>query len=154
MHLNDSRVTVPARIHCWSIASSLHERDSPFSRRSNQVRASTLVTCADSRLGRGALWAEPGRAAPVGEAGGNVLGLARGNAATTDIGLGAIGPRLVEPFLRILNMCPQLVHLTVTPVGLSRDSSSSYSVWHFSQRTSIGAGLPSNVPTWHEVPGY
>ena len=40
---------------------------------------------------------------------------------------------------RILNMCPQLVHLTVTPVGLRRASSSSYSVPHFSQRTSIGA---------------
>src|SRR5205823_3033914 len=51
---------------------------------------------------------------------------------------GTIGiPTFVLAFLRILNMCPQLVHLTVTPPGFKRLSSSSYSVWHFSQRTSI-----------------
>src|ERR1700689_3324417 len=47
-------------------------------------------------------------------------------------------PTFVGVRLRILNMCPQLVHLTVTPPGFKRLSSSSYSVWHFSQRTSIG----------------
>ena len=46
-------------------------------------------------------------------------------------------PTFVFARLRILNMWPQLVHLTVTPPGLSRLSSSSYSVWHFSQRTSM-----------------
>ena len=47
------------------------------------------------------------------------------------------GPIDVGDRRRTLNMCPQVVHLTVTPPGLSLLSSSSYSVWHFSQRTSI-----------------
>src|SRR5262249_15248639 len=37
----------------------------------------------------------------------------------------------------ILNRFPQDVHLTVTPASVTFESSSSYSVWHFSQRTSI-----------------
>ena len=52
-------------------------------------------------------------------------------------------PTLVVARRRILNMWPQLVHLTVTPPGLSRLSSSSYSVWHFSQRTSMVSRRPS-----------
>ena len=59
----------------------------------------------------------------------------------------APAPALVFARLRILNMCPQFVHLTVTPPGLSRLSSSSYSVWHFSQRTSMKSlGFAGTLP--------
>src|SRR5262249_17748721 len=63
--------------------------------------------------------------------------VARGADRPRDSVGGGAAPTLVFARLRILNMWPQLVHLTVTPPGFSRASSSSYSVWHFSQRTSM-----------------
>src|SRR5688572_17555840 len=41
---------------------------------------------------------------------------------------------------RTLKTWPHAVHLTVTPLAPTRSSSNSYSVLHFSQRTSIERG--------------
>src|SRR6476619_7118115 len=50
---------------------------------------------------------------------------------------------LKSPSLRrILNLCPQLVHLTVVPRPLTSASSNSYSVLQRSHLTSISSGRP------------
>jgi hypothetical protein len=122
----DSRDTLPAMIHCCSVASSRQVRVSPLSSRMIHCRSSPAVTGPEPVGARGS--GTPWRAV-----GGGWLGP----------GARVVGiPLWVAARLRILNMCPHVVHLTVTPPGFSRASSSSYSVWHFSQRTSI-AGLGS-----------
>src|SRR5262245_30812773 len=130
--ISDSRETTPATIHCCSVASSRHVLVSPFSRRTSHWRSPEsfgpdgtspmLIGASDSTRGAGA-------GAGLGADG----GFGRGGSGCCCAGR----PTLVGARLRILNMCPQLVHLTVTPPGFSRLSSSSYSVWHFSQRTSM-----------------
>src|SRR4029078_3182191 len=81
-------------------------------------------------------------------------------AGTSGVGVGGgVGmPTFVLARLRILNMCPQFVHLTVTPPGLSRLSSSSYSVWHFWQRTYVisrclAVTVPRRYPWGHARSG-
>ena len=130
--ISDSRVTVPATIHCCSAASSRHCFCSPFSSRMSQFRSrSTAVGSSLIAASTRFCFDELGRCRVVESAG----ALAGG------------APTFVVARLRILNMCPQFVHLTVTPPGLSLASSSSYSVWHFSQRTSIDFRRVSREPS-------
>ena len=130
--ISDSRVTMPATIHCCSTASSRHCFCSPFSRRRSQLRS--LSTAVGSVMSTWRVISSLGLSTE------SARGCSLRIGCFDDDGLlrsGGGAPTLVFARRRILNMCPQFVHLTVTPVGLSLASSSSYSVWHFSQRTSM-----------------
>ena len=158
--ISDSRVTTPATIHCCSVASSRQLFWSPFSSRISHWRSaavgpSSITVClvgssfpaldSDGGATAGRALAGvgrpdcvrsrvcTGRAATVAE-----LELGAALALPLGIAVPTVGtPCATVTRFRILNMCPQFVHLTVTPVGFSRASSSSYSVPHFSQRTSM-----------------
>ncbi len=121
------RLTRPDTIHFCRVDSSRQVLISPSSRRINQVRSPSSVSAStlDARCAT--------IDGDVGEACGSGSGVIRLGDRDADASSGWT----VRP--RTLNMCPQVVHLTVTPPGLSLLSSSSYSVWHFSQRTSISA---------------
>src|SRR6185312_16248756 len=123
--------------HCCSVASSRHVLFSPFSSRTIHWR-SLVGPLGGSLTSTGASLGGRARVSG-GRLGAFVAARGPGGAASLTVGK----PTFVGVRFRILNMCPQLVHLTVTPPGLSRLSSSSYSVWHFSQRTSMfSAGCP------------
>src|SRR5690606_19287682 len=146
--INDSRVAMPATIHCWSVASSLHVLFSPFSSRTIHWRSPEppIGPAGESTIEPGAPGTDSARGCLVGARDRSAAG---GGAETAvDIAAGVLAtPTLVFARLRILNMCPQFVHLTVTPPGFRRLSSSSYSVWHFSQRTSMrSGGLAGTLP--------
>lgn len=116
--ISASRPTIPDAIHCCSVASSRQLFCSPVSRRMSHNRSDvgTELFAANMESASGCA--------------------GRGGSGFALSGAG-VGPAAgAAP--RTLNRCPQCVHLTVTPPGLSRLSSSSYSVWHFSQRTSMG----------------
>ena len=135
--INASRVATPATIHCCSVAISRHVFCSPFSSRTSHWRSVVIGPGRTSAIAS-MLELEDG-AVRCGAASRRVssrpVSRARAGGAS---GRTAGSPTWVGVRLRILNMWPQFVHLTVTPPGLRRLSSSSYSVWHFSQRTSIG----------------
>ncbi len=116
--ISDSRVTTPATIHCCRIASSRQLFCSPFSRRISHWRSFSAPGAPSSLLpgvpGSSRI-DSPARAAPPTVGGllvdffGRSIGIAAPDAGAA--------PTFVIARLRILNMCPQFVHLTVTPVG-------------------------------------
>src|SRR5262245_55049668 len=127
----DSRVTIPDTIHCCRVASSRHVFCVPSSKR--MIHSRSPPSSARSTRPESAVGMRCGTPLDGAVAGRGPVDIARGRV----ISGGGVAPTLVGARFRILNMCPQLVHLTVTPPGLRRASSSSYSVPHFSQRTSI-----------------
>src|SRR6185369_89653 len=109
--ISDSRDTTPATIHCCSVASSRHVLVSPFSSRTCHWRSEfgpdgmSLMPSLGTESARGALLVSGCF---------DDTGFARVSAAAAAPAPPAM-PTFVLARLRILNMCPQLVHLTVTP---------------------------------------
>jgi hypothetical protein len=108
--ISDSRVTTPAMIHCWSVASSRQLFCSPFSRRSSHCRSIAVgassgpsrATSSNIESGR------PGRVEVTGGLGAGGLGagglgigaLIIGGLAIGTLGIGALiigGPAIGTP---------------------------------------------------------
>src|ERR1700759_921838 len=112
-------------IHCCSVASSRQLFCSPlFSR----IRHWRSIVVGDWSLPAPPIGASSNIESGRGGLGLGVRGRPVSRGASRPVTDGEAVPTLVVARLRILNMCPQLVHLTVTPPGFRRASSSSYSV--------------------------
>src|SRR5687768_17191378 len=114
--INDSRPTMPATIHCCSVASSRHVLVSPFSSRTSHCRSPEPARPPEPECGPdGRSLILPGTS-PAGDSARGALLVSGcfddtgfGRLSTVELpAAGVATPTFVFARLRILNMCPQL----------------------------------------------
>ena len=114
-----SRSTFSSTIHCCNVVSSRNRKTSPDAFLINHRLASAFLNAGPFSVG--AVAREDAPSDPTDD---------------TDAAAGLV-PGSVAGLRTTRNRWPQLVHLTVTPFSVTRSSSNSYSVPHFSHFTSI-----------------
>jgi hypothetical protein len=139
--ISSSRETFCSMIHFCSVVSSRKVKVLPFACRTRHSRGRS-----------GSPWGVGTGGAPASDVGARSGGGGSEGACAPGLGAAALAGRgapCISPgftgtvttssFFLTLNTCPQFVHCTVSPEGVTCSSSNTYWALHFSQRTSMEA---------------